>query len=89
MILNWRVILNWILAFASAVLLVLLFPRFSFVWLAPAALTPLLIACARETRWRWRFALGYAAGVAYWFGICNWIQWTLAHHAGVDRKSVV
>jgi apolipoprotein N-acyltransferase len=83
-ILNWRVILNWILAFASAALLVLLFPRFSFVWLAPAALTPLLIACAREARWRWRFALGYAAGVAYWFGICNWIQWTLAHHAGVS-----
>ena len=20
----------------------------------------------------------------YWFGICNWIQWTLAHHAGVS-----
>ena len=77
-------ILNWILAFASSALLVLLFPRFSFVWLAPVALTPLLIACARETRWRWRFALGYAAGVAYWFGICNWIQWTLAHHAGIS-----
>ena len=77
-------ILNWILAFASAALLVLLFPRFSFVWLAPAALAPLLIACARETRWRWRFAFGHAAGVAYWFGICNWIQWTLAHHAGVS-----
>jgi apolipoprotein N-acyltransferase len=83
-ILNWRVILNWILAFVSAALLVLLFPRFSFVWLAPVALTPLLIACAREARWRWRFALGYATGVVYWFGICNWIQWTLAHHAGVS-----
>jgi len=78
------VILNWILTLASAVLLVVIFPRLSFVWLAPAALTPLLIACARETRWRWRFALGYATGVAYWFGICNWIQWTLAHHAGVS-----
>jgi apolipoprotein N-acyltransferase len=78
------VILNWILAFASAALLVLLFPRYSFVWLAPVALTPLLVACAREMRWRWRFGLGYATGVAYWFGICNWIQWTLAHHAGVS-----
>jgi len=78
------VILNWVLAFASSALLVLLFPRFSLVWLAPAALTPLLIACARETRWRWRFGLGYATGVAYWFGICNWIEWTLAHHAGVS-----
>jgi len=78
------VILNWILALTSSALLVLLFPRFSFVWLAPIALTPLLIACARETRWRWRFALGYAAGVAYWFGLCNWIQWTLWQHAGVS-----
>lgn len=77
-------ILNWILALASAAMLVLLFPRFSFVWLAPVALTPLLIACARETRWPWRFALGYAAGIVYWFGLCNWIEWTLAHHAGVS-----
>jgi apolipoprotein N-acyltransferase len=78
------VILNWILAFASSALLGLLFPRFSLVWLAPVALTPLLVACAREARWRWRFALGYATGVVYWFGICNWIEWTLAHHAGVS-----
>jgi apolipoprotein N-acyltransferase len=78
------VILNWILAFSSSALLVLLFPRFSFVWLSPIALTPLLIACARETRWKGRFALGYGAGFAYWFGLCNWIQWTLAHHASVN-----
>lgn len=77
-------LLNWILALASAALLVFLFPRFSFVWLAPVALTPLLIACAREPRWQWRFANGYLCGVVYWFGICNWIQWTLAHHAGIS-----
>src|SRR6185312_10347842 len=33
--------------------------------------------------WRWRFAFGYAAGVVYWFGVCHWIQWTLAHHAAM------
>ena len=76
-------ILNFALSLASALMLVLLFPRFSFVWLAPVALTPLLIACARETRWKWRFLLGYTTGVVYWFGLCNWIQWTLAEHAGV------
>ena len=76
-------ILNFVLSIVSAVLLVLLFPRFSLVWLAPVALTPLLIACAREARWKWRFALGYSAGVVYWFGLCNWIQWTLKEHAGV------
>ena len=77
-------ILNFVLSIASALMLVLLFPRFSFVWLAPAALTPLLIACARETRWKWRFLLGYTAGFIYWFGLCNWIQWTMAEHAGVS-----
>jgi len=78
------VIVNWLLALLSAALLVLLFPRFSYVWLAPVALTPLLIACAREQRWKWRLAFGYAAGFVYWFGLCNWIQWTLEHHAGVS-----
>jgi apolipoprotein N-acyltransferase len=78
------VIVNWILALASSALLVLIFPGFSWTWLAPVALAPLLIACAREARWRWRFALGYGAGIVYWFGLCNWIQWTLEHHAGVS-----
>ncbi|MDE3198645.1 MAG: apolipoprotein N-acyltransferase, partial [Acidobacteriota bacterium] len=32
----------------------------------------------------WRLAFGYAAGVVYWFGLCNWIQWTLAQYAGVN-----
>lgn len=77
-------ILNWLLSLLSAVLLVLLFPRFNYVWLAPIALTPLLIACLRERDWRRRAAFGYAAGIVYWFGICNWIQWTLAHHAGIS-----
>jgi apolipoprotein N-acyltransferase len=78
------VILNLLLALSTSALMVFLFPRFSFVWLAPIALTPLLIACAREARWKSRFVLGYVSGVAYWFGLCNWIQWTLVHHAGVN-----
>jgi len=76
--------MNWILALASGVLLVLLFPQYSLIWLAPIALTPLIIACAREPLWRKRFAFGYAAGFVYWFGLCNWIQWTLKEHAGVS-----
>ena len=77
-------ILNLMLALSSAGLLVLVFPPFGFVWLAPIALTPLLVACAREDRWKWRFALGYIAGVVYWFGVCHWIQWTLEHHGGMS-----
>ena len=77
-------ILNWILTLASSGLQVQLFPPFGFAWLAPVALAPLLIACAREDRWQWRFAFGYAAGVVYWFGLCHWIQWTLEHHAAMS-----
>jgi apolipoprotein N-acyltransferase len=76
-------VLNWILALASAALLVLTFPRFHIVWFAPVALTPLLIAVAREARPLRRFLLGWVAGVVYWFGVCYWIQFVLAFHGGV------
>jgi apolipoprotein N-acyltransferase len=78
---------NWLLALASSVLLVVLFPGFNLSWLAPIALTPLLIACAREPRMRTRFAFGYLCGIFYWGGICYWIQWTLAHHAGMGETA--
>ncbi len=75
---------NVILALLSGVLLVLLFPPFGYVWLAPASLVPLLIVCAREESWRWRFLSGYAAGLVYWVGLCHWIQWTMAHHGAMS-----
>ena len=75
--------LNLLLALASAALLILVFPRFELVWLAPAALTPLLVAVARERRHARRFLLGWAAGVAYWFGVCYWIQFVLSVHGGM------
>lgn len=77
-------ILNWLLALASAVILVALYPGYGIYLLAPVALTPLLVACGRETNWKERALFGYVSGIVYWFGLCNWIQWTLAHHAGVS-----
>ena len=75
--------LNWLLAVASAGLLVLAFPGFDLAWLAAVALAPLLVAVAREPRpWR-RFLLGWACGIVYWFGVCHWIQFTLAVHGGM------
>lgn len=79
--------LNWILALVSAALLVLTFPRFSIVWFAPFALTPLLIALAREPRPRRRFLMGWAAGIVYWAGVCYWIQFVLAYHGGVGEAA--
>ncbi|HEY2017824.1 MAG TPA: apolipoprotein N-acyltransferase, partial [Bryobacteraceae bacterium] len=75
--------MSWLLALASAVLLVLAFPRFSLVWLAPVALAPLLVALAHEGRALRRFLLGWAAGVIYWFGVCYWIQFVLSFHGGL------
>ena len=76
--------LNALLALLSAVLLVLLFPPYGLAWLAPVAIAPLIVACARARSWKARFALGYTAGIVYWFGVCHWIAWTLEHHAGVS-----
>jgi apolipoprotein N-acyltransferase len=77
-------VLNLLLAVLSAALLILTFPRFQIVWLAPVALAPLLVAMAREPRWLRRFLTGWAAGVVYWFGVCYWIQFVLAVHGGLD-----
>ncbi|MBV8907326.1 MAG: apolipoprotein N-acyltransferase [Acidobacteriia bacterium] len=77
--------MNILLAAFSALLLVLTFPRFALTWLAPVAVTPLLVAIARETRsWR-RFLLGWVAGTLFWFGVCYWIQYTLAFYGGVGN----
>jgi apolipoprotein N-acyltransferase len=75
--------LNWLLALASGASLLLVFPRFSQVWLAPFALAPLLIALAREFRPGRRFLLGYLAGNVYWFGVCYWIAMVLDVHGAL------
>ena len=77
--------MNLGLSLASAVLLVLIFPRFNFTWLAPFALGPLLVACARERSWRRRWLNGWAAGAVFWCGMCTWIQFVLDVHGGMGR----
>jgi apolipoprotein N-acyltransferase len=74
---------NLALSVASAVLLILIFPAFSFTWLAPFAIAPLLVACTRETSWKRRFLNGWAAGFVFWIGVCHWIQFVLQAHGGL------
>jgi apolipoprotein N-acyltransferase len=76
---------NLSLSLASAILLILIFPNFNLTWLAPIALTPILVACARESRWRRRALYGWAAGFTFWFGVCYWIQFVLEVHGGMGR----
>jgi apolipoprotein N-acyltransferase len=78
-----RVIFHTLLSLATAFLLLATFPKFNYRFLAPVALTPLLIALAR-TRDGWqRFVYGWAAGVFYWFFLCTWIQFVLEAHGGM------
>ena len=74
-----------ILSIFSALLLIVIFPNFNLTWLAPIALTPILIAGAREQNWKRRFLLGWIAGFIFWFGVCIWIQSVLEVHGGLDR----
>jgi apolipoprotein N-acyltransferase len=78
-------IVNFGLSALTAVFLILIFPRFGVVWLAPIALAPLLVACAREERWKRRFLLGWLSGFIFWFGVCYWIQFVLEVHGGLGR----
>ena len=77
--------MNLGLALLSGVLLVLIFPNFNFTVLAPVALAPLLIACARERSWKRRFVMGWASGFVFWFAVCSWIQFVLEVHGGMGR----
>ena len=77
--------MNLALALGSGILLVLIFPDFNFTILAPLALAPLLIACARERSWKRRFVLGLASGFLFWFAVCYWIQFVLEVHGGMGR----
>ena len=79
--------MNFVLALLTAALLILTFPRANLTWLAPVALTPLLFALGRESRALRRFIVGYVAGVAYWFGVCYWIQFVLAVHGGMGQAA--
>ena len=73
-------LLNLLLSAATALLLILTFPNFGFAFLAPFALSPLLVAVARAPSRRWRFLLGWTAGILYWAGACYWIHFVLAVH---------
>lgn len=76
------------LTVASALLLVLVFPQFRFVWLAPVCLVPLLIAAAREPDPKRRLLAGWAGGIVYWGGVCYWIHNVLAQFGGMSLPLV-
>ena len=80
-----QLVLHTALALSTAVLLLLIFPRFELRMLAPIALTPLLIAAARTDKGWLRFLMGWAAGTFYWFFLCTWIEFVLEVHGGMGQ----
>ena len=72
------------LALSSGLLLFLVFPDANLTFLAPVALTPLLVAVALVSRPIQRFFLGWICGIVYWIGACYWIQDTLATYGDLN-----
>lgn len=73
-------LLNYLLALLSGVLLFLVHPRFNLSFLAPIAIAPLLYALSREWVPKHRFLLGYVTGVTFWAGVNYWIQFVISVH---------
>ena len=78
---RWEIPLYLALSLLTGACLRLVFPSYDAYWLAAFALTPLLIALAREESAKRRFLYGWAAGFVYWFWLCIWIQFVLQVHA--------
>ncbi len=74
---------SFFLAAVTGLLLVLIQPAPALTFLAPFALTPLLIATADEASVKQRFLFGWLAGILQWGGTCYWIRDTLAQHGGM------
>lgn len=76
--------MNYLLGAFSGVLLILLFPKFDIAILAPVALTPLLVAMARERSAMHRLLVGEICGFIFWAGVCYWIRPVLAAYGGLN-----
>lgn len=80
-----RVALHTALSLLTSVLLLVIFPRSDYYFVAPFALTPLLYVLAQTSSARQRFVLGWVAGIVYWFVLCTWIQKVLEVHGGMGQ----
>jgi apolipoprotein N-acyltransferase len=72
------------LAALSGILQVLVFPRFSFAYLAAFAVVPLLLVVADEPRASRRFLAGWLSGIVFWGGSCYWIYDVMHSYGGLD-----
>ncbi len=69
-------------ALLSGLAQVLVYPRFSWSWLAPVCLVPLLVVLQCESPRR-RFVLGWLSGMVFWGGTCYWIYPVMRDYASI------
>ena len=74
---------EWAAAAATAILLILSFPKFELWFLAWIALVPLLVVIARRPAPAKAFLLGWAAGSAFFYGSCYWLTYSMIHYGGL------
>jgi apolipoprotein N-acyltransferase len=77
------VLLNYLLALLSGLLLVVVHPRWNLPLLAPFAVGPLIYALLREWEPKHRFLLGYVTGLVFWAGINYWIHFVISVHGNL------
>lgn len=66
----------------SGLLQVLVFPRFSWDWLAPVCLVPLLLVL-KGLAWPERLVVGLLSGAVFWAGVGYWIYAVMRDYAGI------
>src|SRR5882762_6777474 len=71
------------LAIASALLLVLSFPKFDLWWLAWIGLVPLLVVVTRAPNVGRAFLLGWLWGVIFFYGTCWWLTYPMIRYAHI------
>jgi apolipoprotein N-acyltransferase len=75
----------WLLAIASGVLQILVFPRPSLCFLCWVALTPLLLAILwQRDSLRKSFLLGYVSGIIWYAGSCYWVYHVMNSYGGLS-----
>ncbi len=81
--------LSAVLAFISAVLLILAFPDFDLWFLAWFALVPLFFAIGREKDSALKsFLTGWVFGVTFFFGTCWWLTFAPITYAGLPAPLI-
>jgi len=77
------VLVDWIAAVATSLLLILSFPNFELAPLAWVGLIPLLVVIARRPNPVRALILGWTAGTLFFYGSCYWLTYSMIQYGGL------